>query len=80
MSVVTVYSAPHCQPCNATKRLLDKLDIEHVVIDVSEDPAARDFALALGYQETPVVFIDTDNHWSGYRPDRIREYAREAQQ
>ena len=39
-----------------------------------EDPAALEQVKALGYLQAPVVITDED-HWSGFRPDKIDELA-----
>ena len=69
---ITVYSKPNCPRCDATTRLLDRLDAEYTVIDVSTDTEARDYVLSLGYQEAPVV-VAGQHHWSGYRQARVRD-------
>ena len=38
------------------------------------DDSARDYVMALGYLQAPVVEVDGE-HWSGFRPDRIRSLA-----
>jgi glutaredoxin-like protein NrdH len=68
---ITVYSKPACVQCNATYRALDKLDTEYTVVDISEDADARDYVMSLGHLQAPVVIVDGE-HWSGYRPDRIK--------
>ncbi|TSE00984.1 glutaredoxin-like protein NrdH [Skermania sp. ID1734] len=68
---VTVYTKPACVQCNATYRALDKAGIEYTVVDISQDPEARDYVMALGYLQAPVV-VAGDTHWSGFRPDRIK--------
>ena len=70
-TTVTVYTKPACVPCKATYRALDKEGIEYDVIDSSMDPEARDYVMALGYLQAPVV-VAGDDHWSGFRPDRIK--------
>ncbi|ODT41718.1 MAG: NrdH-redoxin [Microbacterium sp. SCN 70-200] len=58
---ITVYTKPSCVQCNATYRALDSKGIdEHVK--------------SLGYLQAPVVVTDED-HWSGFRPDKIDELA-----
>lgn len=47
-------------------------DIEYSVFDISADHQARDYVISLGYCRLPVV-VAGDDHWSGFRPDRIRE-------
>lgn len=70
-TTVTVYTKPACVQCKATYRALDKEGIEYEVIDISLDPEARDYVMALGYLQAPVV-VAGDAHWSGFRPDRIK--------
>ncbi|QBJ95206.1 glutaredoxin-like protein NrdH [Rhodococcus sp. ABRD24] len=68
---ITVYTKPACVQCNATYRALDKAGLEYDIVDISENPEARDFVMALGYLQAPVV-VAGDDHWSGFRPDRIK--------
>ncbi|HJA05358.1 MAG: glutaredoxin-like protein NrdH [Microbacterium gubbeenense] len=71
---ITVYSKPSCVQCNATYRALDAKGIEYEVTDVSEDAAALEQVKSLGYMQAPVVVAD-EEHWSGFRPDKINELA-----
>jgi glutaredoxin-like protein NrdH len=71
---VTVYSKPQCVQCDATYRALDQKGIEYTVVDITQDPAAHEKVLKLGYMQAPVV-IAGDDHWSGYSPDRIATLA-----
>ena len=71
---ITVYSKPACVQCNATYRALDQLDAEYTVVDISQEADARDYVMSLGHLQAPVVIVDGE-HWSGYRPDRIKELA-----
>ena len=48
--------------------------INYQVIDLGEDAEALVEAKALGYMQAPVVITDED-HWSGFRPDKIDELA-----
>lgn len=50
---ITVYTKPACVQCNATYRALDKAGIEYSVVDITEDPEARDYVMALGYLQAP---------------------------
>ena len=74
---ITVYSKPSCVQCNATYRALTKKGIDYTVVDVTEDSAAYDHVVGLGYQQVPVVETGSD-HWSGFRPDKIAELAESA--
>ncbi|MCY0903863.1 glutaredoxin-like protein NrdH [Arthrobacter sp. H14-L1] len=69
---VTVYTKPACVQCNATYRALDKKGITYQSVDISQDPDALERLRALGYMQAPVVITDQD-HWSGFRPDKIAE-------
>ena len=71
---ITVYTKPSCVQCNATYRALDSKGIEYEILDLSEDPAALEHVKSLGYLQAPVVVTDED-HWSGFRPDKIDELA-----
>ncbi|MCI7306120.1 MULTISPECIES: glutaredoxin-like protein NrdH [Trueperella] len=71
---ITVYTKPSCVQCTATKRALKKHGLEFEEVDLVEDADALATVKALGYQQAPVVFADGD-HWSGYRPDKIKALA-----
>lgn len=71
---VTVYTAPFCQQCDATTRLMDRLGIDYETVDVSQDPAALDFIRAEGFTQAPVVYAGEES-WSGYNREKIREIA-----
>jgi glutaredoxin-like protein NrdH len=74
MSQITVYTKPACVACKATFRALNNAGIAYQVIDITEDAAARDHIMSLGYQQAPVV-VTSDTHWSGFRPDRLTALA-----
>lgn len=69
---ITVYTKPACVQCNATYRALDKRGISYETVDVTVDDAALARIKDLGYLQAPVV-ITEDDHWSGFRPDKIAE-------
>ena len=52
----------------------DKQGLDYTKIDVTENLEALDYIKGLGYQQAPVVMAG-DNHWSGFRPDRIKAVA-----
>lgn len=72
--MVTVYSKPSCVQCTATYTRLDSKGIDYEVLDLSQDSAALEQVKSLGYLQAPVVVTDND-HWSGFRPDKIDELA-----
>ncbi|CAM3379407.1 NrdH-redoxin [Mycobacterium intermedium] len=71
---ITVYTKPACVQCVATSKALDKQGLAYEKVDISLDPEARDYVMALGYLQAPVV-VAGDQHWSGFRPDRIKALA-----
>ncbi len=68
--IIIIYSKPDCVQCNATYRALDKQGITYQVVDLTEDQQALDHVKSLGYQQVPVI-VAGDEHWSGFRPDKI---------
>ena len=68
---ITVYSKPLCVQCDATKRALNKAGVAYDVVDITEDAEALERIKAMGYVQAPVVITDAD-HWSGFRPDKIK--------
>lgn len=75
---ITVYTKPACVQCNMTYKTLDKLGLEYEVVDISVDDEARDYVMALGYLQAPVVVVGSDEHWSGFRPERLKAVAARA--
>ena len=71
---ITVYTKPACVQCNATYKALDKQGLEYYIVDITEVPEARDYVMALGYLQAPVVVADGE-HWAGFRPDQIKAIA-----
>ncbi len=71
---ITVYTKPSCVQCTATYRALDNKGIEYDVRDLSADENALEAVKALGYLQAPVVITD-EEHWSGFRPDKINALA-----
>jgi len=71
---ITVYSKPSCVQCTATYRALDNKGIEYEIFDVTVDEKALETVKSLGYLQAPVV-ITEDDHWSGFRPDKISALA-----
>lgn len=68
---ITLYTKPACVQCNATKKALDRAGLDYEMVDISQDDEARNYVMALGYLQAPVVQVN-DEHWSGFRPERIQ--------
>ncbi|MDO4243630.1 MAG: glutaredoxin-like protein NrdH [Actinomyces sp.] len=71
---ITVYSKPNCVQCTATYRALDKAGLPYATVDISLDVEALEQVRSLGYAQAPVV-VAGDEHWSGFRPDKIKALA-----
>lgn len=71
---IQIYSKPACVQCTATYRAFDKQGIEYTVIDITAEADAQKEVEALGYRQLPVVVVG-EEHWSGFRPDRIQALA-----
>ena len=76
---VTVYTKPSSVQCTATYRWLENKGIEFEIFDVSVDEKALEFVEQLGYLQAPVVVTSDGDHWSGFRPDKIDQYATKLQ-
>lgn len=74
---ITVYTKPACVQCTATYRALDAKGIEYEVRDLSTDEAALQAVKDFGYLQAPVV-VAGDEHWSGFRPDKIQQLTADA--
>lgn len=75
-AAVTVYTKPACAQCRMTYLALDRKGIRYESVDVTTSPAALEYITEdLGYSQAPVVVVDDENHWSGFRPDLIDQVA-----
>ncbi|QAY64988.1 glutaredoxin family protein (plasmid) [Xylanimonas allomyrinae] len=76
MTSVTVYSTPRCIRCKLTKDTFEKKGVQVVEVQLADNPAAYEYVTEeLGYSEAPVVVVDDNDHWSGFRPDQIERVA-----
>ena len=69
--MVSLYTKPVCVQCKATKRAFKNAGIPYQEIDLTQDSEALARVKELGYLQAPVV-IAGDDHWSGFRPDKIK--------
>jgi glutaredoxin-like protein NrdH len=74
--MITVYSTENCVACNASYRKLDDKGIDYTVVNLTAEPDRLKEIAHLGYNSAPVI-IAGDQHWSGYRPDRLAALAQE---
>lgn len=72
--MVQLFTKPGCQPCKATKRVLNAKGVDFEEIDISTDPAAREKIISMGFMQAPVVVTDNDA-WSGFIPAKLEALA-----
>lgn len=75
MPKVTVYSKPNCMQCNFTKKYLDEKGVDYSTLDVFHDEEALNHIKSLGFQSLPVVEIDGEPPFNGFRPDLLAKLA-----
>lgn len=75
MKNITVYSKPNCMQCTFTKKFLDEKDISYITYDVYENEKALKTVKDLGFQSLPVVVIDGEKPFFGFRPDLLEKLA-----
>lgn len=70
---VSVYTTgPECIRCVLTKRALREKGVRFREVDIRSNDAARQYVVEdLGYTEAPVVVVTDEDHWCGFRPDKI---------
>lgn len=72
--MITVYSKPACVQCTATTNELERKNIPYKYVDLTKDAEAMDTVRGMGYMQAPVV-VAGDEHWAGFRPDKISALA-----
>lgn len=74
-NLVMVFSRPGCGPCTGTKRMLQKLGVEYVEIDLATNEEAAPVLKAAGAAEAPVVTYGGRIWTTGFNPDRLEKLA-----
>ena len=76
MKIVTIYTGPYCNYCDAAKRLLTRNNASYKEINVAEVDGAKDEMIkkANGKRTIPQIFFD-DQHIGGY--DEVRALEKE---
>ena len=67
MKIITMYTGPMCNFCDAAKRLFSRNNLEYKEIDISSKDGLRDEMIkkANGKRTIPQIFFD-DYHVGGY--------------
>lgn len=78
MTAVTVFTTgPACQMCRTTKIHLRKRGIVFDEVRLDENPELADKVRELGFTMAPVVLVNDEDVWDGYRSDAIDQLANE---
>ena len=74
MKIITMYTGPMCNFCDAAKRLFSRNNLEYKEIDISSKDGLRDEMIkkANGRRTIPQIFFDED-HIGGYQELRNLE-------
>jgi glutaredoxin-like protein NrdH len=71
---VTVYTKYGCPQCDMTKRVLDEEGIKYTAINVQDDEKAMEYVKnVLGLTSMPVVVVEGEEPFTGFRPDKLQE-------
>lgn len=71
---ITVYTQPHCKPCERVKEKLTKAGIQFEAVDLTLNNEAYDYVTkVLKVRSTPVVVSDTHEPIIGYQPEKLQE-------
>ena len=82
---ITVHSKTTCVQCRATERHVDSKGIEVNHVNLEENLDTLKALTDRGLAQAPVVLVFDENgaeidHWTGYRPDKLDEYAAKQQE
>ncbi len=78
MVAVTVFTTgPSCQQCRTTKLHMKRRGIMFDEVRLDEKPELAEKVRALGFTTAPVVLVNDDDVWDGYRSEAIDQLAKE---
>lgn len=75
MAVTVFTTGPTCQMCRVTKIHLKNKGIDFEEVRLDEHPDLAEKVRELGFTTAPVVLVDEDDVWDGYRSEAIDELA-----
>lgn len=76
MTHITVCHKSACVQCIATERALADRGIAYDTVDLEQDREMYDRVTAAGHRAAPVVLVDGEIAWFGFRPDLISALAK----
>lgn len=75
MSLITVYTKPACVHAMPTFPALDTAKAAYTAVSTSRKLCLMRHPDSGEYLAMPVVYLSPTQHWSGFRPDRLRSIA-----
>ena len=76
---ITVYSKSGCPECTFTKKYLESENISYEEKRVDLNETYLEEVILLGYRTLPVVKINENETFTGYRPERLENLVLEWQ-
>ncbi len=68
---ITVYSKSGCPECVFTKKYLETENVSYIEKRVDKNEDYLEEVTLLGYRSLPVIKIDDDETFTGYRPEKL---------
>jgi len=79
MMSITVYSKSGCPECTFTKKYLESESIAYEEKRVDLNDTYMEEVILLGYRTLPVVKINEEETFTGYRPEKLENMVLEWQ-
>ncbi|SHE64795.1 ribonucleoside-diphosphate reductase class Ib glutaredoxin subunit [Atopostipes suicloacalis DSM 15692] len=76
---ITVYSKSGCPECTFTKKYLESENITYEEKRVDLNDTYMEEVILLGYRTLPVVKINEEETFTGYRPEKLENMVLEWQ-
>lgn len=65
--MITIYTRDNCPFCDRAKSLLESRGVAYNVIDIEDQPEAREFLIDQGLRSVPQIFNGTTLLQGGYQ-------------
>lgn len=71
--MLTLYTKDNCVQCKMTKAVLNQYHIPYQERNIS-NPEYKTFLLNQNITSMPALFKDNTFLWTGFRPDKIKQF------
>lgn len=71
--MLTLYTKDNCVQCKMTKAVLNQYRIPYQERNIS-NPEYKTFLLNQNITSMPALFKDNNFLWTGFRPDKIKQF------